>query len=375
MRKIIKTGLGLIIAFVVIYFIINASYEANIIYDLYTSLDNRTSDSKANFDKKLYFVTTDENGNKIVTIGFQSETEYESGVKRFGDAYDDGENNNSTDASDVYDSELTYGEPISTELADYVNSNYTMWSCSDGESKKKSLSAVYYTLNNAGISKECIAGILGNIMHEGNSGQFEKIPYGWDKRAYYRNSWENVTIYSQFPTRSGISQDRVYSEVFSNKQAFNVDMTYAELYSMFNITVTTNQNIFGFGPIQATSPSWQKKYMNALENLNLHTSTNGILYEDILAVDAEVCNIGAQATFSNGIPSEGKNLRDYDNSYNDVINAVIFEMGTLTNAEKDVVKASAYWTACVEVCGDYTKLNTLKSRAVSSVKAYRCMNE
>ena len=165
MRKIIKTGLGIIVAFVVIYFIINASYEANIIYDLYISLDNKTSDSKANFDKKLYFVSTDENGNKIVTIGFQSETEYEAGVKRFGDAYDDGEENGSNDITNYNIS--GNGQAVIELVSNYperikLNSRFAAY--------VEQYGYVYDKLIEAGIPADYALGIIANLTSEGTVG-------------------------------------------------------------------------------------------------------------------------------------------------------------------------------------------------------------
>lgn len=66
-------SLLVIIAGFVIYIGMSAQHQASQITSQYSSLDAKPENSKEGFDKKLFYVTVDENGNTVVHVGFESE--------------------------------------------------------------------------------------------------------------------------------------------------------------------------------------------------------------------------------------------------------------------------------------------------------------
>ena len=256
---------------------------------------------------------------------------------------------------------------INAELAAFLAAKPIDFSAvSKSESKTNTLLTVYYYLHNAGFSDTLVAGVLGNVACEGNVGQFEDIPYGATKYGYYRNTWENQKYYSLIPNKSGGDQSHEYSTTYSKKSAQSVGMTYEELKTMLNIGLSDGAAVFGFGPIQATSKGFHQKYITAINELKF---TGTISESTMMEVDGQVCVISAKDHFSNGLPAEGKNLTSNGNSYK----AVYQKVGVTDPVLQEVASASAYWTACVEVCGGYKKLDTLAGRAAAAVKCYQAI--
>lgn len=66
-------SLLVIIAGFIIYIGMSAQHQASQITNQYSSLDAKPENSKEGFDKKLFYITVDENGNTVVHIGFESE--------------------------------------------------------------------------------------------------------------------------------------------------------------------------------------------------------------------------------------------------------------------------------------------------------------
>lgn len=66
-------SLLVIITGFVIYIGMSAQYQMSQIMNQYSSLDAKPENSKEGFDKKLFYVTVDENGNTVVHVGFESE--------------------------------------------------------------------------------------------------------------------------------------------------------------------------------------------------------------------------------------------------------------------------------------------------------------
>lgn len=65
-------ALIIVVAFVA-YTLYSIDYQLTEIMKMYQSLSARVTDSKSGFDKRLFYVTTDSEGNKKVTIGYSSE--------------------------------------------------------------------------------------------------------------------------------------------------------------------------------------------------------------------------------------------------------------------------------------------------------------
>lgn len=65
----------IVIIGIVAYTLYSIDYQLTQIMKQYQSLSARALDSKAGFDKKLFYVTTDENGQSVIHVGYRSEEE------------------------------------------------------------------------------------------------------------------------------------------------------------------------------------------------------------------------------------------------------------------------------------------------------------
>lgn len=72
-NPVVLVVLLVIISGIVAYLIYSANYQLDEIMRQYQSLSARTDDSKAEYDKKMFYITTDENGNTTIHIGYASE--------------------------------------------------------------------------------------------------------------------------------------------------------------------------------------------------------------------------------------------------------------------------------------------------------------
>lgn len=129
-----------VLAFIVLLFVLGMMNEFDRIFELYNSVSTKTTDSKATFDKRLHFVTKNEDGTYKITLGFQSETEYEAAQQRFGDVLDDGEANDSVDTPSGAGGGNTNpsSNGVFERLADVIDSynldgSETGISCSNGQ--------------------------------------------------------------------------------------------------------------------------------------------------------------------------------------------------------------------------------------------------
>ena len=82
LRNIMRVLLGnppvLILILVIIvgliaYAVYSADYQMKEIMRMYMALSQKRTDSKSGFDKKLFYVTIDENGNQTIHVGYSSE--------------------------------------------------------------------------------------------------------------------------------------------------------------------------------------------------------------------------------------------------------------------------------------------------------------
>lgn len=73
------------------YTLYSMDFQLTEIMKMYQSLSAKVTDSKANFDKKLFYITTDDNGNVKVTVGYSSEVAEEMAKQEVADATGTGE--------------------------------------------------------------------------------------------------------------------------------------------------------------------------------------------------------------------------------------------------------------------------------------------
>lgn len=145
-----KCGIILIICFVV-YLVAAMNVNMDEIVQQYDSLTAKTNNSKTAFDKRLFYITYDEEGNKKVVVGFASEVDKLA-------AENAGLIATPLDFSIYTDGEI-YDKLASSEYADKANT----------------LAIVYGKAIENGYNEEFAVGLMANIIAEGNVGYIEEI--------------------------------------------------------------------------------------------------------------------------------------------------------------------------------------------------------
>lgn len=171
----------LIILAIILYVAQSVNSEATQILKLYDSVTSKVEDSKVGFNKKLFYIKVDENGNKTITIGFTDEVAQE-------EAEQAAEESGTTDpGSDVKLSQDA--EAIRHKLA---NSQFA--------AKADVMALAYQMLHEAGYPDNACIGMMANINAEGNYGtveyKFVKNGGGELKQAYNKDG--NPTVPTQY---------------------------------------------------------------------------------------------------------------------------------------------------------------------------------
>lgn len=194
-----------------------------------------------------------------------------------------------------------------------------------------------------GMYAECSMGIMKNYLNADiGHGSLERylmdnIPQEEERYPNYRNSWQNPDVYTQFPHRQDTnptadskSNAHEYANSYSSRLAYEIkDFTIGELKQMLSIRTNGlyGKNIFGYGPLQATSDNWHDKYLNAI-NQSGFSDDIFITKEVALLIDAMVNLNEAKAKCpdnafpyvdSNGTYKELTNMSKHNNTFDDVI--------------------------------------------------------
>ena len=77
--------IGCALAIIFMYFLLDASINAGSILEVYSSLSNKSQDSAVNFDRRVSFISRDDNGNLTLTIGWKDEFAYNTGMSETQD--------------------------------------------------------------------------------------------------------------------------------------------------------------------------------------------------------------------------------------------------------------------------------------------------
>lgn len=134
--------------------------------EVYDSLTLKTADSKLNYDKKLFYVTTNEDGTKTITIGFQSEAQYEATQQAYKDIWEDGElGNEVTDNPSSAETEFT----LTVEEESVKNALQGTYG-----SKATAMAMTYSYIVNTFNNPAMAVGLMANIACEGNADLVEK---------------------------------------------------------------------------------------------------------------------------------------------------------------------------------------------------------
>lgn len=131
--------LGIIVVVIIgfiAYTLYSIDYQLTQIMKQYQSLSARRDDSKEGFDKKLFYITVDDNGNTTITVGFSSEEQQAQAEKDLEDSGNDGGGNGQ--------------DPPPPPPKDLTPQEKEVWSA----------------LSAAGYNNTAIAGIMACIKHE-----------------------------------------------------------------------------------------------------------------------------------------------------------------------------------------------------------------
>lgn len=159
MRVLLANPLLLTIILVVVigmiaYTLYSIDYQLKQIMVQYGQLSAKRTDSKAGFDKRLFYVKTDENGNQIITVGSRSEEEAEQVKRELANIA------NSTGGTYV---SLTAEE--SEVKAALVAGGY--------DNQKAIAMARAYGIINPVLGTNAAIGLMANIANEGSLGEVE----------------------------------------------------------------------------------------------------------------------------------------------------------------------------------------------------------
>lgn len=338
--------LALIILGVILYTIQAVSGEANDIMKMYDIIGNDRKDSKADFDKRLFYITINTDGTKSVTVGFSSEIEKEQALRAASEA---GAGVGNFDNS-----------KISTELNKFIT---------DVRAKEPTITTgsatVGYYVMNLSNDLTFAAGVMGNSASEGTLGH-----------------WQNIPGFNTLTLTKG-TYDAKYSDEKSDKMGTKCRELYADLkaVSSWNSKSYNKQKI-GWGPTQATYYTNIDKYVKAMEQLGFDKS-DSIVTEDILK---QMEALYVTATFNKDIirnpktdyMNKVKGLYSSDDVYTRVYAKIENECDILGVS---LTKSIVYDTYAVFInyerpsgYDSKTKgLSACTDRAVKAVKAYIAM--
>lgn len=336
--------IALILLGVILYTMQAVSSEADDLLKMYDLIGNVRKDSKADFDKRLFYITVNTDGTKSVTVGFSSEIEKEQSLRAASEA---GTGIGNFDNS-----------AISTELNKFIT---------DVRAKEPMISlgsaTVGYYVMNLSNDLSFAAGVMGNSAGEGTLGQWQ----------YYSSN--KVLTYG------------TYSSAYSGKViASNMSTTAAALYNDLSSIRDSNKNgttAIGWGPTQATYYTNIDKYVKAMEGLGISKSSDQVTDTMLKAMESAYVT----ATFDKNIirnpnTTYMKNKVKYssDEVYNRVYSKIKKEcdsLGVVTT--KSIVSDTYAVFVNYERPSDYhttTKgLNACTDRAVKAVKAYIALQE
>lgn len=146
-----------VIGGLIAYTVYSIDYQLKQIMVLYQSLSAKRTDSKSGFDKKLFYITIDENGNQVIHVGYSSE---EAEQQAQADLEESGAIDNSTPVV------------ISGDGAQLVNtikaSNYNLNTRFSPYAEQYGY--VYDKIIEAGYPPEFALGVVANITSEGTAG-------------------------------------------------------------------------------------------------------------------------------------------------------------------------------------------------------------
>lgn len=333
--------LALIILGVILYTIQAVSGEANDIMKMYDIIGNDRKDSKADFDKRLFYISINPDGTKSVTVGFSSEIEKEQALRAASEA---GMGIGNFDNS-----------AISAELDEFITNVRT---------KEPTVSlgsaTVGYFVMNLSNDLSFAAGVMGNSAGEGTLGQWQ-----------YYSSNKQLTY-------------GTYSSAYSGK-VIGPDMstTAVALYNDLSAIRDSNKNgttAIGWGPTQATYHTNIAKYVKAMELLGISKSSEQVTESTLKAMESAYVT----ATFDKNI-IRNKNTTfmskvkySSDEVYNKVYSKIKNECDSLGVVTAKSIVADTYAVFVnYERPSDYdtrTKgLNSCTDRAVKAIKAYIAM--
>ena len=148
---------------IVAYTLYSIDYQLTEIMKLYQSLSARTDNSKANFDKKLFYVSKDANGNNVITVGYSSEIAAEMAQQAADDAGYGGTPGGTYDFT-AEDEEL---------IAIFKQAGAT-------DRKALGMLACFRAATELGMTPKQTLGLLGCAMCEGSPGL---VQYGYPANA------------------------------------------------------------------------------------------------------------------------------------------------------------------------------------------------
>lgn len=327
-RLLIILGVLLTIV-IVIYLVVETNTTGKRLVEGYDTLTARKQESKSEFSKNAKKFITNPDGSITLTDSYLISQE-------------------DNDAK----------EDTKEEPKNVVSSGVDWSAVADTEMKQQSLETVYVLLKKYNASDEFIAGVLGNVLHEGDAGRWE----GDGHAADHRNGRFSAEVAKIFDPNPGdhkyeFSTDRrTYVDKYSYKYiGYNLDMCWNELYNICS-TIANNQensNPYpGMGSIGQTAGCYYEAYCKWMEANGKATSTDLIKRDEMIECDIYSIEQGAPKTME-------EYISDYNNGY------------TRDGITDNVERACALWYYEVERPAN----NTLGARREFAKAAYALLKE
>ncbi len=332
-------SLLVIITGFVIYIGMSAQQQASQITSQYSSLDAKPENSKEGFDKKLFYITVDENGNTVVHVGFESEEQEiaaQQAAEEAGTTLTEAEQHNyDGNANGIQDMcNLLAGAQADLGITDFAApSQFT--------EKEK---AILIAAKSVGLSDAACCGIIGNSNAEG----------GYGLQQYGKTS--------SLGTSSNSSPLYIYNYDYSDVLSAFVGLNHTGNTVGIGMTQWTSYTYFDASRVG--SYAW---YLTSKQDYWNTDKKACIMYIELKLMQQSAAGIEAHASDSTTLPSFGNNHATWtwDQLYTGC--------GAATAEEKKAARAAAWYLWTHERPSNYTTLEKAVGRATNAVNALRRM--
>lgn len=178
----------LIIVVAVVYLFYSADVEMTKVMSLYDSISGQTTDSKKDFDKRLFYITLNPDGTKTVVVGYSSEVQKQQAEQAAQESGDSGQTGTTVTLN-------LDAQAVKEKLEEA------------GYAKAASLAHAYQVMKDLGYPDNAAIGLMANIQAEGSYGVVEYSFVSQGGGNYKKNS---TTGYINNPVQTKTDVQKLY---------------------------------------------------------------------------------------------------------------------------------------------------------------------